>query len=234
MKPAFTMLAAFAVASCAVTGTDPYEPPDLPGGPAPDSSTCAANIEVVGPMRTKLDCEAYCLPDTAPRSSIMRVTWLDDARGRPGDSRVDMTIYKTGFDELAYASYCDVPEEQKAAAGPNTPVVHLAAIEDEPSLQAHVVERREARRRGERNELIVRDLQPGVTYFWRAAQLTSNGWLASDVTMCLSAVCPVDYVDEAIPKRPPKKPSDKYPVDQRSESRDPADPSFPKSAKQQH
>jgi hypothetical protein len=210
MKSLFLALA-LAVMVCTPTGTDAHDTPDLPGGPPPRDDPCAGNIDVAAPMRTKLTCEAYCLPDTAPRSSVMRVTWLDDARGRPGDSRIDVTVYKTGFDEGAYASFCDAPGQQQAAATPPEPSIHLATIEGERSMQFREIERRKARRPGEPNVLVVRDLEPGVVYFWRAAQLTGNGWLASDVTSCLAAVCPVDYVDETAPKRPRKKPPEQDP-----------------------
>jgi hypothetical protein len=211
MKSLFLALAAFAAMVCTLTGTNAHDTPDRPGGPPPRDDPCAGKIDVVAPMRTKLTCEAYCLPDTAPRSSVMHVTWLDDARGRPGDSRIDVTVYKSGFDEGAYASFCDAPGQPQAVATPPKPSIHLAAIEGERSMQFQGIEHREARRTGESNVLVVRDLEPGVAYFWRAAQLTGKGWLASDVASCPAAVCPVDYVDEAASKRPRKKPPERDP-----------------------
>ncbi len=197
MKPLCLALATLAVAGCAVTDIGDVEPPVPPDVPPVDGSACARNIDPVGPMRTKITCEAYCQPDTAPRSSFMRITWTDDARGRPGDSRIDVTVYKTGFDELAYASYCDEPVQKQAVADSLQPVIHLPELEDELAFRLAVVERQEARRRGEANTLVLRDLQPGIAYFWRAAQRTAHGWLTSAATYCMAAVCPVDFVDES-------------------------------------
>ena len=228
MRLALSCLVTVLFVGCQVTETevgDPLEPPvEVP--PISGTDACAANIDVTGPMRTKLSCEAFCLPDTAPRSSIMRVTWDDDRRGKPGESRLDTTVYKTGFEEVAYLSFCAAPAPQQPAATSLSPTVHMTVIEQERSMQLRVLENRKARRFGEQNEVVVADLEPGINYLWRAVQWTGNGWVESESVSCAAAVCPVDYVEEAV--RPgKKKPPRKRPDDYDSPAQQPDDESVP-------
>ena len=107
-----------------------------------------------------------------PKSSL--ATELEAAR----DFRVDFSIYPDGLDSGNFESII-VPKDSVA-----DPTAHL----DLPKGATHPSAGR---------EMLLGDLQPGVTYRVRVLALTSQGWLASDRYMFRAPICPVDMVDEA-------------------------------------
>ena len=110
--------------------------------------------------------------DAAPKSTL--VDELEAAR----DFRVDFSIYPDGLESGAFESI-EVPKDSVA-----DPTAHL----DLPKGATHPSAGR---------EMLLGDLQPGVTYRVRVLALTSQGWLASDRYMFRAPICPVDMVDEA-------------------------------------
>jgi len=107
-----------------------------------------------------------------PKSNL--VTELEAAR----DFRVDFSIYPDGLESGNFESII-VPKDSVA-----DPTAHL----DLPKGATHPLAGR---------EMLLSDLQPGVTYRVRVLALTSQGWLASDRYMFRAPICPVDMVDEA-------------------------------------
>jgi len=107
-----------------------------------------------------------------PKSSL--ATELEAAR----DFRIDFSIYPDGLESGAFKSI-EVPKDSVA-----DPTAHL----DLPKGATHPSAGR---------EMLLGDLQPGVTYRVRVLALTSQGWLASDRYMFRAPICPVDMVDEA-------------------------------------
>ena len=107
-----------------------------------------------------------------PKSNL--VTELEAAR----DFRVDFSIYPDGLDSGNFESII-VPKNSVA-----DPTAHL----DLPKGATHPSAGR---------EMLLEDLQPGVTYRVRVLALTSQGWLASDRYMFRAPICPVDMDDEA-------------------------------------
>lgn len=107
-----------------------------------------------------------------PKSNL--VTELEAAR----DFRVDFSIYPDGLESGNFESII-VPKNSVA-----DPTAHL----DLPKGATHPLAGR---------EILLSDLQPGVTYRVRVLALTSQGWLASDRYMFRAPICPVDMVDEA-------------------------------------
>lgn len=107
-----------------------------------------------------------------PKSNL--VTELEAAR----DFRVDFSIYPDGLESGNFESII-VPKDSVA-----DPTAHL----DLPKGATHPLAGR---------EILLSDLQPGVTYRVRVLALTSQGWLASDRYMFRAPICPVDMVDEA-------------------------------------
>jgi hypothetical protein len=110
--------------------------------------------------------------DAAPKSNL--VDELQAAR----DFRLDFSIYPDGLERGAFDSVT-VPKDSVA-----DPTAHL----DLPKGAANP-------RAG--REMLLGDLQPGVTYRLRVLALTSQGWLASERYMFRAPICPVDMVDEA-------------------------------------
>jgi len=203
------LTAVLLLCGCVVADIDPPTPPVVTPPTSPpvvaDNPDCPANVDITGPMRTKITCDAFCRPETAPRSSLQRISWIDDARGKRGTSRVDVSVYKTGFAENAYSSFCRAPNAVTGSNADHAVQLQMPALGQETAMQFELVESRTARKRGEPNVLIVKDLEPGKAYFWRAVQRTDSGWFASDVLHCIAAVCPIDYVDEQNNRRPPGK-----------------------------
>jgi hypothetical protein len=160
---------------------------------APDSSTAADDEAAVltgAPEASALiveaqtRCSAYRL-----RSPEAVVRWQIDASAAPKsnlvdelaaarDFRVDFSIYPNGLESGDFESIV-VPKGSVA-----DPTAHL----DLPKGASHPSAGR---------ELLLGDLQPGVTYRVRVLALTSQGWLASDRYMFRAPICPVDMQDEA-------------------------------------
>jgi hypothetical protein len=109
---------------------------------------------------------------SVPKSNL--VTELEAAR----DFRVDFSIYPDGLESGNFESII-VPKDFVA-----DPTAHL----DLPKGASHPSAGR---------EMLLGDLQPGVTYRVRVLALTSQGWLASDRYMFRAPICPVDMQDEA-------------------------------------
>ena len=107
-----------------------------------------------------------------PKSNL--VNELEAAR----DFRVDFSIYPDGLERGEFQSIV-VPKNSVA-----DPTAHL----DLPKGATHPSAGR---------EMLLEDLQPGVTYRVRVLALTSQGWLASDRYMFRAPICPVDMDDEA-------------------------------------
>lgn len=107
-----------------------------------------------------------------PKSNL--VNELEAAR----DFRVDFSMYADGLERGEFQSIV-VPKDSVA-----DPTAHL----DLPKGATHPLAGR---------EMLLGDLQPGVTYRVRVLALTSQGWLASDRYMFRAPICPVDMQDEA-------------------------------------
>ena len=108
----------------------------------------------------------------APKSTL--VDELEAAR----DFRIDLSMFADGLERGDYKTFI-VPKGSVA-----DPTAHpdLAKGASHPSAGS---------------EMLLGDLQPGVTYRVRVLALTSQGWLASDRYMFRAPICPVDMVDEA-------------------------------------
>jgi hypothetical protein len=107
-----------------------------------------------------------------PKSNL--VTELEATR----DFRVDFSMYPDGLERGEFQSVV-VPKDSVA-----DPTAHL----DLPKGATHPSAGR---------EMLLGDLQPGVSYRVRVLALTSQGWLSSDRYMFRAPICPVDMVDEA-------------------------------------
>jgi hypothetical protein len=108
----------------------------------------------------------------APKSAL--ADELEAAR----DFRVDFSIYPDGLERGEFQSII-VPKDSVA-----DPTAHL----DLPKGASYPSAGR---------EMLLGDLQPGVTYRLRVLALTSQGWLASDRYMFRAPICPVDMDEEA-------------------------------------
>lgn len=108
----------------------------------------------------------------APKSAL--VDELEAAR----DFRVDLSMFPEGLDRGDFESFI-VPKDSVA-----DPTAHL----DLPKGGTHPMAGR---------EMLLGDLQPGVTYRLRVLALTSQGWLASERYMFRAPICPVDMQEEA-------------------------------------
>jgi hypothetical protein len=108
----------------------------------------------------------------APKSTL--VEELEAAN----DFRVDFSMYPEGLESGNFESIV-VPKGYVA-----DPTAHL----DLPKGGTHPMAGR---------EMLLGDLQPGVTYRLRVLALTSQGWLASERYMFRAPICPVDMQEEA-------------------------------------
>ena len=108
----------------------------------------------------------------APKSNL--VDELEAAR----DIRVDSSIYPDRLESGNFESII-VPKGSVTA-----PTAHL----DLPKGASHPSAGR---------EMLLGDLQPGVTYRVRVLALTSQGWLASDRYLFRAPICPADMDEEA-------------------------------------
>ena len=107
-----------------------------------------------------------------PKSSLANE--LVEAR----EFRIDLSPYPRGLER----------GEFKTLRVPEGSVADPTALVDLPKNAVHPNAGR---------EMLLGDLQPGVSYRARVLALTSEGWLASDQVMFRAPICPVDMAERA-------------------------------------
>ncbi|PWB71677.1 MAG: hypothetical protein C3F15_12445 [Holophagae bacterium] len=124
-----------------------------------------------------------------PRSPEAVVRWHVDASAAPKsnlvdeleaarDFRIDLSMFADGLERGDYETFI-VPKDSVA-----DPTAHLDLAKGASHPSAG-------------REMLLGDLQPGVTYRLRVLALTSQGWLASERYMFRAPICPADMDDEA-------------------------------------
>ncbi|MGI9263956.1 MAG: hypothetical protein ACR2QU_03435 [Gammaproteobacteria bacterium] len=121
--------------------------------------------------------------------------------------RIDVTVYKQGFDKDLYATTSvSRRDSDKDMTRIETREFERAYASD-PEMQKRAFENV-----GQTMDLSVADLDPvkdkadpfavhvegltgGVNYYWRVLSSTNEGWVSSEVIRCQAQVCPVDEAD---------------------------------------
>ncbi len=166
-----------------------------------------------------LQCQTYC-NSTVQGISKARLTWqppksyldpkLSASAGTTSGvwQRVDVTVYKQGFDKNIYAMTSIYRHEsekgmniiESKAFQPmyvTDPKSQRSAYENAgQSMQLSVAEIAPAEEKSDAFEIQVEGLTGGVNYFWRVLSSTNEGWIPSGVTRCQALVCPVDNAED--------------------------------------
>ena len=170
-----------------------------------------------------LQCQTYC-NSTVQGISKARLTWeppksyldprLSESAGTADGiwQRVDVTVYKQGFEKDIYAmTNINRNEAEKGMNVIETrefkpmyatdPRSQRSAYENVgQTMELSVAEIAPAKEKSDAFEIQVEGLTGGVNYFWRVLSSTKDGWVPSTVVRCQALVCPVDNaMDEKMP-----------------------------------
>ena len=130
--------------------------------------------------------------DSVPRRGLARLVWRTDAHLR-GSQRLDVTVYKSGFDRGVYATLWPLEKGQTSqdvqARLPARPDKHILVLKlvDLPTSTDNQV-----------THLLLEGLQPGVNYFWRISTQTAEGWVPSGFGVSSGPICPNDAREPAL------------------------------------
>ncbi len=121
-------------------------------------------------MQAEIECSAV-----EPGTTLAILSWKA-AKRRGSDQRVDVTMYRGGFERREYS-----PAWQQAR---DTAPVQYAYD-----------------KKKDRYTVRITGLAAGVNYYWRVLNLEDDGWVPSTVARVLAPVCPVDMLpDNATPR----------------------------------
>lgn len=150
---------------------------------APSSSTdpdlpIVTDLEASAAVSVESDPRCPEPPDRMPQ---VKVSWAIDTAGTPKSGRildlleateyrVDLSMYRDGFETERFESHRPTPEVKRAGGSPE-----MSSARN-PSF-------------------VVSNLRPGVYYTARVLIATPGGWIASDSTRFLTPICPVDGID---------------------------------------
>ena len=114
------------------------------------------------------------------------------------DVRVDLTVYKGGFEKNLFTSFFPDKEAVKGEDERFRPPASSPLL-DGPAIifrDLPIVRTQQGRQRQElASDLIVEALEPGVNHFWRIVVLTGDGEVRSETVRNMAPVCPADIVD---------------------------------------
>lgn len=170
------VLVIFPGAGCAGVYPTPDKPPDIP----PDTT-----------LISNLRCEVFC-SETRLRTGGMELSWSTDALHLRGDrQRLDVTIFKTGFEDNRYTSLLPIERGQPfRALDPVNP-------SDLPATQAMYMSVEEVNADTARGFIMVKleGSEPSLSYAWRVLVQDRNTWLPGGVVRCRAPICPADMQD---------------------------------------
>lgn len=144
-----------------------------------------------------LEVEVGC-SKTERRTPIAVVSWRGNSL-RAAGQRLDVTVYKDGFEEGEYAT---VPVtlggrfEYRSETGLRSTRSANRAFD---LIAVPQTSDRDILRSGgpfDGVSVEVRKLEPGVTYWWRVAGRSAEGWSPSSVTQVDAPVCTADLIRE--------------------------------------
>jgi hypothetical protein len=146
----------------------------------------ALTLPVIDPDTTLVrdfTATTFCT-DTVPRRGLARLTWRTDAHLR-GTQRLDVTVYKGGFDRSMYATLWPLEKgrtsqevQTRLPARADKHIVFLTLIDLRTSADDQVT------------DLLLEGLQPGVNYFWRVSTLAAQGWVPGRFGVSPGPICP--------------------------------------------
>ena len=162
------LLGAAVVLGIAARDTDPLERPVLPA---------------TASERDRPKVETFC-SETLPSAGIVVLTWQDYGR-LDHRRRIDLTVYKNGFDQDRYASLWPLERGQQARA---LKVSKLRDRPADPALLARLTSLSSDPRQGVMT-VQLEGLEGGLIYGIRLATLSGQGWRPGPIVRVQAPAC---------------------------------------------
>jgi hypothetical protein len=143
-------------------------------------------------LQVQTDCSR-----TKARTPLAVVSWNAPAAAQ-GLQRVDLTVYKQGFDKDIYSMVW--PLERGQNPRPSSAAKLLGRPAD-GSLGAHVETVAFEADTG-RATVTFEGLEPGLLYLWRVCRLTERGWVPGQMARASAPACPADLIDSEEDREP--------------------------------
>jgi hypothetical protein len=142
--------------------------------------------EVSQTMVSDFQVEVFC-SEVQLRTGLAAISW-ETAEGEFINERLDVTIFKDGFEKGIFTSVSPSRREKRF-----TPPEGVK-LPDRPDMTSLLLATRQFQQDEEtgRSQVLVERLEPGVIYFWRISTQTGNGWVTSAEEQVLAPVCPAD------------------------------------------
>ncbi|MBI4545427.1 MAG: hypothetical protein HY703_09540 [Gemmatimonadetes bacterium] len=136
----------------------------------------------------RLQVEVGC-SRAEPGTGMATLSWPAD-RELIARQRVDVTVFKRGFERGLFASLSPSPAGQRFQMAPD----FQAAGQPASSALELRAEPMELSARGDRVALRVKGLEPGLLYFWRLVTRSDGTWRPGETVRTEAATCPVDWI----------------------------------------
>jgi hypothetical protein len=171
--------------------------------------SAAAQEAAVEKLAVSLRCQMFC-SETKLRTGVAVLSWAEDkvAPVALSDARIDVTVYKDGFQGNAFASFTGIGAGQKATLadgmvkaldGKSAPrafdITLVDALKAEGAATPALGRVAATVPRGETG-VAVENLEPAVNYLWRLRFQRQGKSTVSETVMCMAPVCPADMVGE--------------------------------------
>lgn len=144
----------------------------------------SGDINVVGAFHIEVFCS-----QTKPRTGMAKLSWRTDKR-LFSKQRLDVTVYKQGFEKDLYTILWPIRAEQQFQIPRSNKLEETSRALALNAVNVNVDEKQDS--------IVVKleGLEPGLVYFWRVCTLSNKGWRQSSVVRCEAPVCPADMKEE--------------------------------------
>ena len=174
-------LGAVLLAHGVVAGSPQPGPSPKPSPPG-EMKVLDADPKATPPLTVKTGCSESDL-----RLAVATLSWTADPK-LAAAQRVDVTVFKNGFETELFASVAATGE------GKFAPVSGFSRAGREPGRAFDLVAAPKKDNRKNMAALEVRHLEPGVLYRWRLLTRTDKGWVPGAVVTTQAPVCVSDEV----------------------------------------
>jgi hypothetical protein len=141
---------------------------------------------------SNFQCITYC-SETKLRTGMALLTWSAD-EGLIGKQRIDVTVYKKGFETKMYTILWPLKKSQTFQTS------RLVKLPDRPDMQLLYLDVNQADIDKQEGLISIEleGLQAGLNYFWRVLTLEGKGWVPGGIIRCQGPVCPADIEETHI------------------------------------
>lgn len=135
--------------------------------------------------------DAFC-SETKLRTGVVLLSWKADENSFD-NQRLDVTIYKKGFDKNLYTSLWPLETGQEFQTSSQV------KLSDRPSNQALYlnVNKIDVDKKKRSISVELEGLEAGLNYYWRVLTLNEKGWVLGGIIRTEAPICPADIIEEA-------------------------------------